>query len=157
MPRIDLAQEAFIAAYRAIDQFTLGRPFYPWLRGILVNRCKVHLRTRRRAFARSKAAAERPGNWVLGAEVSPSPERRRTTDLVRRAMDTLSADDREILVLKHMEGHSYDELAEALGIGSGTVASRLYRARARLKEALEELDPTLVGAGKPSTSSGEEE
>ena len=94
----------------------------------------------------------------LVAEVSPSPERRRTTDLVRRAMDTLSADDREILVLKHMEGHSYDELAEALGIGSGTVASRpLYRARARLKEALEELDPTLVGAGKPSTSSGEEE
>ena len=153
----DLAQEAFIAAYRAIDQFTLGRPFYPWLRGILVNRCKVHLRTRRRALARSKAAAARPGNWVLGAEVSPSPERRRTTDLVRRAMDTLSADDREILVLKHMEGHSYDELAEALGIGSGTVASRLYRARAWLKEALEELDPTLVGAGKASTSSGEEE
>ncbi len=153
----DLAQEAFIAAYRAIDQFTLGRPFYPWLRGILLNRCKVHLRTRRRALARRKAAALRPGNWVLGAEVSPAPERRRTIDLVRRAMDTLSADDREILVLKHMEGHSYDELAEALGIGSGTVASRLYRARARLKEALEELDPTLVGAGEAPALSGEEE
>ena len=72
-------------------------------------------------------------------------------------MDTLSADDREILVLKHMEGYSYDELAEVLGIGSGTVASRLYRARARLKEALEELDPTLVAAGEAEAMSGDDE
>ncbi len=142
----DLAQEAFIAAYRAIDQFTLGRPFYPWLRGILVNRCKVHLRTRRCAFARSKAAAERPGNWVLGAEVSPSPERRRTTDLVRRAMDTLSADDREILVLKHMEGYSYDELAEALG----TVASApVPGTRPALKKLWKNWTRLSSGPGSP--------
>ncbi len=141
----DLVQDAFIAAYRALDTFTLGRPFYPWMRGILMNRCKVHLRTRRRAAARSRAAAERPGHWVLGSMVSPAPERRRTADLVRRAMSALDEDDREILVLKHIEGYSYDELAETLGIGSGTVASRLYRARGRLKNALEQLDPALIG------------
>lgn len=140
----DLVQEAFVAAYRAIDTFTPGRPFYPWMRGILLNRCKVHLRTRRRALRRSRAAAERPGHWVLGAAVSPAPERRRTADLVRRAMATLDDDDREILVLKHVEGYSYDELAEALGIGGGTVASRLYRARGRLKKAVERLDPSLI-------------
>ncbi len=140
----DLVQEAFIAAYRAIDTFTPGRPFYPWMRGILLNRYKVHLRTQRRAARRSRAAAERPGHWVLGATVTPAPERRRTADLVRRAMAELDDDDREILVLKHIEGYSYDELAETLGIGSGTVASRLYRARGRLKKALEKLDPSLI-------------
>ncbi len=154
----DLVQEAFIAAYRALDTFTLGRPFYPWMRGILMNRCKVYLRTRRRAAARSRAAAERPGHWVLGAAVSPAPERRRVADLMRRAMSELDDDDREILVLKHIEGYSYDELAEALGIGSGTVASRLYRARGRLKKALEKLDPTLIGVDRDTkTIAGDDE
>lgn len=153
----DLVQEAFIAAYRAIDTFTPGRPFYPWMRGILLNRCKVYMRTRRRAARRSRAAAERPGHWVLGATVSPVPERRRTSDLVRRAMARLDEDDREILVLKHIEGYSYDELAETLGIGTGTVASRLYRARGRMKKALEELDPSLIQVeDKPLKSAGDE-
>lgn len=155
----DLVQEAFVAAYRAIDTFTPGRPFYPWMRGILLNRCKVHLRTRRRALRRSRAAAERPGHWVLGANVSPAPERRRTSDLVRRAMASLDEDDREILVLKHVEGYSYDELAEVLGIGSGTVASRLYRARGRLKEVIERLDPSWIEVEPASSKkrAGDEE
>ncbi len=154
----DLVQEAFIAAYRAIDTFMPGRPFYPWMRGILLNRCKVYMRTRRRNARRSRAAAERPGHWVLGATVSPAPERRRTSDLVRRAMAQLDEDDREILVLKHIEGYSYDELAETLGIGSGTVASRLYRARGRLKQALEQLDPSLIrAANKSPQPAGDEE
>ena len=87
---------------------------------------------------------------LLGATVSPAPERRRTSDLVCRAMAQLDEDDREILVLKHIEGYSYDELAETLGIGSGTVASRLYRARGRLKQALEQLDPSLIRAANNS-------
>lgn len=154
----DLVQEAFIAAYRAIDTFTPGRPFYPWMRGILLNRCKVYLRTRRRALRRARSASERPGHWVLGAAVSPAPERRRTADLMRRAMATLDADDREILVLKHVEGFSYDELAAELGIGAGTVASRLYRARGRLKQALEKLDPELLEVGRDrARTAGEKE
>jgi RNA polymerase sigma-70 factor (ECF subfamily) len=152
----DLVQEAYIAAYKALDTFTMGRPFYPWLRGILLNRCKVHLRTRRRAAARSRAAAERPGHWVLGATVTPAPERRRTSDLVRRAMAELDQQDREILALKHIEGYSYDELAAALDIGTGTVASRLYRARARLRKALEKLDPSLIEPGEESPEPGED-
>ena len=154
----DLAQEAFVAAYKALDRFTPGRPFYPWLRGILLNRCKVYLRTRRRRIARRVAAAERPDHWVRGAAMTPAPERRRTADLVRRAMREISDEDREILVLKHVEGYSYGELAAALGIGSGTVASRLYRARARLRHVLTRLDPDLVEpeevAGEPGGEEG---
>lgn len=140
----DLVQDAFVAAYRALDEFELGRPFYPWLRGILLNRCRTHVRSRNRASRRRDRAAESPGHWVLGAPPGRSASSRRTADLVRRALATVSEDDREILVLKHMEGYSYDELAEHFDIERGTVASRLYRARKRMRDALAELDPTLV-------------
>lgn len=140
----DLVQDAFVVAYRALDDFELGRPFYPWLRGILLNRCRAHVRTRNRASRRRDRAAESPGHWVLGAPPGQSAAARRTADLVRRALAAVSEGDREILVLKHMEGYSYDELAEHFGIERGTVASRLYRARKRMRDALAELDPTLV-------------
>ena len=70
-------------------------------------------------------------------------------------MAEVDDDDREILVLKHIEGYSYEELAKTLGIGAGTVASRLYRARGRLKKELERLDPTLVEVDDSSNSVGE--
>jgi len=140
----DLVQDAFVAAYRALDDFELGRPFYPWLRGILLNRCRAHVRSRNRASRRRARAAESPGHWVLGAPPGRTASSRRSADLVRRALATVSEGDREILVLKHMEGYSYDELATHFGIEPGTVASRLYRARKRMRDALAELDPTLV-------------
>ena len=153
----DLAQEAFIAAYRALPKMTPGRPFYPWLRGILLNRCRMFLRTRRRATMRRVAAAERPGHWAIGVADTYTPAKRRTADLVRRALKELGPEDREILVLKHMEGYSYDELAAALGIGRGTVASRLYRARHRMQKALQELDPTLMNHEEEADPGGDTE
>ncbi|MFW6198525.1 MAG: RNA polymerase sigma factor [Acidobacteriota bacterium] len=145
----DLAQDAFVAAYEALPTFIAGRPFYPWLRGILVNRCRMFLRSRGRARARRAAAADSPGHWA-----APSSEGRRESwvgDLVRRALVQLDEDDRTLLVLKHVEGYTYDELAAALSVPAGTVMSRLYRARRRLREALAELDPTILA------EAGEEE
>ncbi len=137
----DVAQEAFVAAFRAMPTHEPGRPFYPWLRGILINRAKVFVRSRSRSRARREAAGQRPGHWAApGAIGAPS----RTADLVARAIRSISADDRALLVLKHVEGFTYDELAVQLGIPSGTVMSRLFRARKRLRERLEELDPGLI-------------
>jgi RNA polymerase sigma factor (sigma-70 family) len=136
----DVAQEAFVAAYGAIGTHQPGRPFYPWLRGILVNRARMAIRTRNRARTRGDAAAERPGSWTLQAR----PGEPWLEDLMRRALARLEQDDRELLVLKHVEGHTYDELAEDLGVPRGTVMSRLYRARQRLKAVVEELDPTMI-------------
>lgn len=137
----DLAQEAFLAAYGALPQHVDGRPFYPWLRGILINRAKVFIRTRNRARARRLAAAQRPGHWAAARASNARPE---IADLVGRALAHLDEADRSLLVLKHVEGYTYDELAAALAIPRGTVMSRLYRARKRMREALGRLDPQMI-------------
>lgn len=136
----DVVQDAFVAAYGAIATHEAGRPFYPWLRGIVVNRAKVLIRTRNRARARAVASAERPGSWTL----QEHPRRPGLEDLMRRALGGLGVEDRELLVLKHVEGHTYEELSTHLGIPRGTVMSRLYRARQRLRESVEALDPSLI-------------
>jgi RNA polymerase sigma-70 factor (ECF subfamily) len=138
----DVAQDAFVAAYGAIATHEPGRPFYPWLRGILVNRAKVFIRSRNRTRARVAAVAERPGHWTA-PERGAAP---RTGDVLRRALEDVNTADRELLVLKHVEGYTYDELAEYFGVPRGTLMSRLYRARRRLKERILELDPTLIVA-----------
>ena len=135
----DVAQDAFVAAYGAIATHEPGRPFYPWLRGILVNRAKVFIRSRNRSRARVDAAAERPGHWTSAGGAGD-----RMSDLMRRALDQLDIDDRTLIVLKHLEGYTYDELSIHLGIPRGTVMSRLYRARQRLRAGVEQLDPTII-------------
>ncbi len=136
----DVAQEAFVAAYGAIATHEPGRPFYPWLRGILVNRAKVFIRSRNRTRARVEAAAHRPGHWTAGT----TPGDESLEDTMHRALAVVHSDDRVLLVLKHVEGYTYDELSAHLGIPRGTVMSRLYRARQRLKAIVEELDPTVI-------------
>lgn len=140
----DVAQDAFVAAFQALPTHREGMPFYPWLRGILLNRARMAIRTRNRDRARVAAAAERPGHWV-GARTGADPLDSRR-DLVQRALRELDDDDRTLLVLKHVEGFTYDELAASLGVPSGTVMSRLYRARARLRDRLLELAPDLARA-----------
>ena len=140
----DIAQEAFVAAFRAMPKHEPGRPFYPWLRGILLNRARVLVRSRNRARARRESAAERPGHWAAPRAVAAPA---RTGDILARAMESLDDDERALLVLKHVEGYTYDELAAQLGIPRGTVMSRLYRVRLRLRERLQELDPSLLGGG----------
>ena len=153
----DLAQESFVAAYRALPQYDPDRAFYPWLRGIVVNRCKAFVRARARARARVEATADRPDHWARPAAIREG-ESRRTTDLVRRGLVELTEEDRTLLVLKHVEGYTYDELAAALAIPRGTVMSRLYRARQRLRGALQRLDPSLVEARlETRAGSGEED
>jgi RNA polymerase sigma-70 factor (ECF subfamily) len=136
----DVAQEAFVAAYGAIANHEPGRPFYPWLRGILVNPAKVFIRSRNRARVRVEIVAARPGHWTAGAK----SDDQRLADLMHRALAGVASDDRVLLVLKHVEGYTYDELSVHLGIPRGTVMSRLYRARQRLRAIVEELDPTII-------------
>ena len=134
---LDLSQEAFARAFRAIRRFDLTRPFYPWFHTILRNLCLNHL-------GRASRTREVPlqDTWER-ADAAPGPdvalERKELRQQVWEAMRKLSARDREILVLREFQDLTYAEIAIVLSIPQGTVMSRLHEARRRLRERLEPL------------------
>jgi RNA polymerase sigma-70 factor (ECF subfamily) len=139
---LELAQEAFLKTYRARDTYRDGEPFLPWFHRILRNTCFSFLRQSKRLSARSLSAGREEGeaDWDIADEDSTAPEdgvgdaERR--DAFWRGFKRLSARDREILGLRHFQELSYSEIARVLAIPEGTVMSRLFHARARLRAAL---------------------
>jgi RNA polymerase sigma-70 factor (ECF subfamily) len=139
----DLAQEALLKAYRGRASYDPRQPFFPWFQRILRNTCISHLR-RRRVALRLHASEEEDGHDFELVDAGPLPERlaaaREATERYRLALETLSARDREILTLRHQEDLPYREIAATLGIKEGTVMSRLFHARKRLRTALGDED-----------------
>jgi len=136
---LDLSQEAFARAYRARQTIDPGRPFYAWFHQILRRLCLNFLRDTQ---ARTKVVAA-DGTWIVvdaaarddpAAAIELGEMRRALADAIQR----LPPHEREILVLKEFEELKYREIAALLDIPVGTVMSRLYSARRRLAEALEE-------------------
>ena len=118
----DVAQEAFIAAVRALDRFDVGRPFGPWLHRIVVNRAIdwARARTLRREVRAGEAIeASRPGSGKI-----PPPRSRH--DLVA-ALASLSPDHRAVVVLRYVLEYTPGEIARMLELPRGTVNSRLRR------------------------------
>lgn len=132
----DIAQETFVRAYTQLNRFELGRPLAPWLTRIAINLAINHLG--------GVVKRERP----LPDEVAELPSSQRASDPLRNllssefiralddAVEKLPAAQRAVFVLRVHEEMRYEEIAETLGISSGTVMSRLFRARARLKGML---------------------
>ncbi len=123
----DAVQEAFYDAYVALPRFDVAREFYPWFYVILRNRCFKLLKSRKR---RPEAMAGGKLHLIAADSTVPS------TDL-EEALWSLTSEDREIITLKHFDRLSYAELSQRLEIPLGTVMSRLYHARRRLRECLE--------------------
>ncbi len=143
----DVTQEAFIKAYRAIKGFRGESAFYTWLYRIAINSAKNHLVAQSRQVPGSDIDAEEAElSDVSGVlrEVN-TPEHALLTseiaDTVRTAIEALPEDLRTAIVLREIEGLSYDEIAVAMDCPIGTVRSRIFRAR----EAIDrELKPLLV-------------
>ena len=114
----DATQEAFLDAFRALDGFDESRRFYPWLYTILRNRCFKAAAARRDRHAECLESVE-----LVAPARGLSPEEGLTLE---RALRGLSSEDREILLLRHFDGLSYEELSDWLGVPSGTVMSRLF-------------------------------
>lgn len=128
----DIAQEAFLAAIRALHRFDRRRPFGPWLHRIVVNRAIdwTRARTLRREVGEpfeSEAPQERPGGW---------------SDEVVAALAVLDADQRAAVILRHLLEYTPGEIADLLELPRGTVNSRLRRALDRLAV---ELEPVRAG------------
>lgn len=125
---LDAVQDAFFDAYQALGRFDLSLQFYPWFYTILRNRCFKLLAGRKKKVGLSEAES-----LILEPVRGVAPEDRISLE---RALLQLSPDERELITLKHLDGLSYEELAERLEIPTGTVMSRLYHARKRLREKL---------------------
>lgn len=138
---LELAQEAFLKTYRARDTFRDGEPFLPWFHRILRNTCYSFLRSQKRLKPVSLSAEEADeSDWeIVDDEAGPatSLEEEDRAQVFWTGFKRLSARDREILALRHFEELPYADIARRLEIPEGTVMSRLFHARARLRRALE--------------------
>jgi RNA polymerase sigma factor (sigma-70 family) len=133
----DVAQDAFVKAYYALDRFRAGAPFRPWLLRIVANE----------AINRRKAAGRRPtvglsvvedrasGDTALSPEASALARERR--EVVLEALRQMREEDRLVIAYRYFFDLSEVEMAEALGVARGTVKSRLSRSIARLRAVME--------------------
>jgi RNA polymerase sigma-70 factor (ECF subfamily) len=121
----DATQEAFVDAFRNLGAFDAARPFYAWFYVLLRNRC-------------FKQRSRRGTRWEGGivSETAMDPGISEAQVDLWRAIERLAPDAAELVVLKHIEGWTYEELATALRIPRGTVMSRLYGARQQLLSLL---------------------
>ena len=126
----DIAQEAFLAAVRAIDRFDRRRPFGPWMHRIVVNRAIDVTRARSLRREVDAAAAE-------STEAPPDPPSAPFSDHLVSALSELSPEHRAVVVLRYVFDYTPGEIAQALGMPRGTVNSRLRRALDRLGEVIE--------------------
>jgi RNA polymerase sigma-70 factor, ECF subfamily len=126
----DIAQEAFLAAVRAIDRFDRRRPFGPWMHRIVVNRA-IDV-TRSRALRREVDAAA-----AHATEAPPDSPSSPLPDDVVAALAGLSPEHRAVVVLRFVFDYTPGEIARALDMPRGTVNSRLRRALDRLGEVIE--------------------
>ncbi|MHC4283562.1 MAG: RNA polymerase sigma factor [Planctomycetota bacterium] len=140
---LELSQEAFILAYRNIKQLKPDRRFFPWFYQILRNVCFSHLRKirNRRSHSLEKLEEQRP---VADVDDSFTPdvvadvvaERNENKDRVWKAIGKLDKKHREVIILRHFQNLTYEQMAQTIFCSRGTVMSRLYYARKRLKELL---------------------
>ncbi len=144
----DVAQEAFIKAYRALPQFRGDSAFYTWLYRIAVNTAKNYLVAQgRRPIPLSDTLSEDEDGESFGREDvvtdnhTPDAEllSRQIAETVNRAIEALPQDLRTAVTLREIEGLSYEEIAEAMNCPIGTVRSRIFRAREAIAEQLRPL------------------
>lgn len=137
----DVVQETFVGAYRGLARFDGRSSVRTWLTRILVRQAaKAWNKSRRqRAMTTLESPEGMDGDWTRpdgrsGAAVSTASVDRRID--LNEIIQTLGEDHRQVILMREIDGLSYAEIAEALGVPQGTVESRLHRARAELREKL---------------------
>jgi len=135
----DLAQEVFIKAYQALPRFRFEASFYTWLYRIAVNKSRDELRKKKARRFFSFQTLDEGAEKELNMHLSVQPENRDTQELVAMGLKTLPDKFRISVMLKDIEGLSYEEIAEVMQCELGTVKSRISRARTMLRKALKPL------------------
>jgi len=145
----DVVQESFLSAWRAIGKFRGDARFSTWLTGIVLNHARNRLAQRAARSRREGATLDEPahsadgkfGDGLCSQGASPADrlEKRELEARVQECIGRLDGDQREIIVLRDIQGFSYEEIGAMLKMSVGTVKSRLFRARSALKDCLRPL------------------
>ncbi|WP_405234636.1 RNA polymerase sigma factor RpoE [Lentisalinibacter salinarum] len=143
----DVAQEAFLKAYRALPRFRGDSAFYTWLYRIAVNTAKNYLVAAKRRPVEYDLDLQDPEQYDMQARLKDidSPERVLMKDEVQQTIDEaiqdLPEDLRTAIILRELEGMTYEEIAETMECPVGTVRSRIFRAREAISKRI---DPLLA-------------
>jgi len=142
----DVVQEAFLSAWRAIGNFRGDARFSTWLCGIVLNHARSHLAQRAARSRNEGASLDDPvisadvrllnGSPCREASVIEQIEKRERESKVQECISALEDEQREVLVLRDIQGFSYEEIGAMLKLPEGTVKSRIFRARNILKDGL---------------------
>ena len=142
----EVTQEAFISAYRAIKGFKGNAKFSTWMTSITINHARNRMRQRRSRAMHEIVSLDDPAETGNGLVLHDPPSREAPAidqleqaeirAQVRECVGALDEEYREVLVLRDMEGFSYQEICDILKMPDGTVKSRLHRARGSVKDCL---------------------
>jgi len=143
----DLSQEVFISVFESIKDLKEEIKFESWLTAITLNHCRNRWKyLKRRQYFNSESLddpVETEDGTMPRAVADPSDnpetlyEKKMIQQFIQKGLLQLKEDQRELLILRDLQGFSYEEMGEALGLPEGTIKSKLHRARMDLKEVLE--------------------
>ncbi len=142
---LDVSQEAFLKAYRALPKFRGDSAFYTWLYRIAINTAKNHMVAARRRPLEYASDIHDPENfeWHASLQDTDSPEGEALSDELRRtvenAIESLPDDLRTAILLRELDGLSYTEISQAMDCPVGTVRSRIFRAREAIDKKISPL------------------
>ena len=152
---LDLTQDAFLQAYRALSGFRGESRFSRWLVTITVNLCRNRIKYWRRRARNRTVSLDEPfrceDSEIPRDPPDPSPSvleslsGRQTQEIIREEMMTLDEEFRTVLVLRELQEMSYEEIGEVMGLAAGTVKSRLHRGRSMLRDRLRERISRMPG------------
>ncbi|MBO4990534.1 MAG: sigma-70 family RNA polymerase sigma factor, partial [Firmicutes bacterium] len=144
---MDALQESSIKIYRHLDSFKEGSKFETWVYRIVVNTCNDMLRKNRGALTESIVRSdEEEEEYTLELpDPEPGPQeallRREQVEQILAAMERLKPEQKEAIILRDIQGFSYEEISGMVNCSIGTVKSRINRARSRLRDILLEQNP----------------
>ncbi len=143
---LDVVQDAFIKAHRYLDKFEGNSSFYTWLYRIVMNLAIDHLRKHRREkpVELDENRLDRDGDdpllpRILGGNPARALADKEIRGRIDQALDELSENHRAVLVMRELEGLSYEDMAQAMGCSKGTIMSRLFHARRNMQKRLLDL------------------
>lgn len=154
----DLVQEIFTKVYFAMEGFTPGSPFRPWLYRVATNYCVDHLRKRKRQPPQVSTTAENGEDqeWMLPDPTGSALDRLVSRELAGKLLSEMKPRDRMLLVMKEMQDLSLDEIGVVTHMGTSAVKVALFRARKRMLDEYQRLAHHAVAVPKGKRNAEEE-